>query len=1362
QYSSAPVAIRYKGVRLALKYLYCTRDDGIYFWRTTPNDSLPDVPPPKINSNAHDLLLDGRPKHDALDPHGYMDSDWGGCLRTRRSFGGTCIRLAGGPIAYRSRLQKTVAGSSTEAEFMEASDTGKLMLYVRSVMYNLGIPQGAASQLYEDNDACIAIGNAQKPTTRTRHVDIRYFALCEWIERDLLVLERVDTTRNMLDHFTKQLNPILFARHTDYVMGRSVLGFLPVAVALRSPDDDVIPMAGGKRGRPRRTPPGGQHTSTPGRGPIDGRGPGTGRGRGGRGGRGPTPPPSPRPPTDASATAAHTASPPQTPPPRPETRSQRKKTTKNKGRKQGRLVTGEGGPKHRQRTPRPPPPPPPSETAASQGNGTLPGSATHGGDDVAGARESCGGDIPQPPSHRRETPVPEGETGETRPFDEGAGLGFTPNISPPPHHPEYRFAPAGAGPSVFGNLPTTFTAAGRRLDSELAATMSWAAGDPSASTLDSELAATTTERVTDGNSMTQQLSRILSHLDSIDEQMTSFTTPMTAVEREKVDSPRIQELATAGAEEVFKRHSSTALEKQADDAVDLIRERKSETIEAIETAATLAASTAVAKIEESRRQTLHTLKDEWRTLDVSTELSRARDSLAKDVDTKLKSTSSFARDAVDKVQRDCNKHVASVTNTVELELGTMKAQVLSDLRCERDDAIAKVVSALANERDSAIRWIEEAKLKRVRDRRVSVKDGQHGNGPPPGVYEFVDQGIGNGTGDGPAQAADTSGDGSPEGVNASHPEEDSAEAHHGPDPSAAATGGDADADGRPSGASTATTSTTAPAEAAPNQSRGASDGRSPRWSEDDDETRARELAELNERAAAKARQTEARQRAEEKERAEANARPVDDRHVHWDLVDRRRELLDKGVSEVTVDEIISALARDRSRRTSPANPYTDPRRSTYTAEDDHRDRDYREEHRREQAQEYNANVSYANEEARSYARAWDARPRAHQGPMDRYVVPTSSNPPVQNPDGEFDLTDADWNRIQEIEARSSTHPMSFRGGGPSPPSQPGHFDFGIHDAHGLHWRSDAPIHMSYGPRVTCHELSGKLQSVPYDAQLWLKGGAGRLRPRLGRPVPGRPAPNPAPPVSCIAREDAVLPTPQEACSPIIPEIPRTSNISTTYDGDVFNYVSLAMRLTRGKLLKQPDWSDWQSSEYTQLDQYDAQGMFGDPTHVDSDGAVFNLVWTYVIKELDKRKKARCTCDGSTRSGQVRVLDYTYANCVDQTSARLFYAVAAAENLVVFGADVSNAFGEAPPPKQGFYIRPDKAFRHWWTHHKGRDPIPPGHVIPILAAMQGHPEAPRLWERHADTILRSLGLTPTVHEPCLYSGIIDGERVVFLR
>ncbi len=88
------------------------------------------------------------------------------------------------------------------------------------------------------------------------------------------------------------------------------------------------------------------------------------------------------------------------------------------------------------------------------------------------------------------------------------------------------------------------------------------------------------------------------------------------------------------------------------------------------------------------------------------------------------------------------------------------------------------------------------------------------------------------------------------------------------------------------------------------------------------------------------------------------------------------------------------------------------------------------------------------------------------------------------------------------------------------------------------------------------------------------------------------------------------------------------------NGSVLNYVSKAMKLTRGKLLEQQDWLDWQDSEYLQLNQYEDQGMFGQPVAVREEDAVFRLVWTNSIKAVDGRKKARCVCDGSTRSGQV--------------------------------------------------------------------------------------------------------------------------------
>jgi hypothetical protein len=98
---------------------------------------------------------------------------------------------------------------------MAACSAGQMIHFVCSVLWDLGVLQEASTLLYKDNNACIAMANAQKPTPQTRHMDIKYHVLCEWVERDLILLSRIDTTVNMADHFTKQLGPTLFHRHLE-------------------------------------------------------------------------------------------------------------------------------------------------------------------------------------------------------------------------------------------------------------------------------------------------------------------------------------------------------------------------------------------------------------------------------------------------------------------------------------------------------------------------------------------------------------------------------------------------------------------------------------------------------------------------------------------------------------------------------------------------------------------------------------------------------------------------------------------------------------------------------------------------------------------------------------------------------------------------------------------------------------------------------------------------------------------------------------------------------------------------------------------------------------------------------------------
>ena len=203
------------------------------------------------------------------------------------------------------------------------------------------------------------------------------------------------------------------------------------------------------------------------------------------------------------------------------------------------------------------------------------------------------------------------------------------------------------------------------------------------------------------------------------------------------------------------------------------------------------------------------------------------------------------------------------------------------------------------------------------------------------------------------------------------------------------------------------------------------------------------------------------------------------------------------------------------------------------------------------------------------------------------------------------------------------------------------------------------------------------------------------------------------------------------------------------------------KLNRSELRKHSDWQAWKEAEHKQLDQYEAQQTFGKPCPRHPNANTLPFLWTYTIKS-NGTLKARGVCNGSKSNTGLVTIGNTYAGSLDHTSARLFWATAALKNLKVYGADVSNAFAEAPPPNDPLYMSIDKPFCEWWET-RGREPIPKGYLLPVHKAIQGHPEAPHLWQTLIHSILtKDMELKPTTHEPCLYSGVFQGKQLYFLR
>ena len=230
QYSITPAREHYEAAKQLLLYLKATKTDGIYYWRSTPHKDLPEGPLPTTKYDTHQATYEETKNENTLEAA--VDSDWAADSKHRKSVSGIVLQIAGGAVLYKTKFQDTIALSSTQAEFSAACDAGKCILFVRSLLDEIGLPQDKATTLYIDNNGALLMANAQQPTRRTRHVEIKQFVLLEWVENDLLELQRITTSDNYSDGFTKPLGRILHYRHFDRVMGR----IIPTYTGLTQPE----------------------------------------------------------------------------------------------------------------------------------------------------------------------------------------------------------------------------------------------------------------------------------------------------------------------------------------------------------------------------------------------------------------------------------------------------------------------------------------------------------------------------------------------------------------------------------------------------------------------------------------------------------------------------------------------------------------------------------------------------------------------------------------------------------------------------------------------------------------------------------------------------------------------------------------------------------------------------------------------------------------------------------------------------------------------------------------------------------------------------------------------------------------------
>ncbi|MCO5566897.1 hypothetical protein L7F22_062490 [Adiantum nelumboides] len=111
----------------------------------------------------------------------YIDSDYAIDLDNRRSTSGYVFTMAGGAVSWRSRLQTCATQSTTEAEYVAASEACKEAIWLGWLATDLGIKE-EMPMLHCDSQN--AIQSACNPVyhSKTKHVVVKYHFIRETIE----------------------------------------------------------------------------------------------------------------------------------------------------------------------------------------------------------------------------------------------------------------------------------------------------------------------------------------------------------------------------------------------------------------------------------------------------------------------------------------------------------------------------------------------------------------------------------------------------------------------------------------------------------------------------------------------------------------------------------------------------------------------------------------------------------------------------------------------------------------------------------------------------------------------------------------------------------------------------------------------------------------------------------------------------------------------------------------------------------------------------------------------------------------------------------------------------------------------------
>jgi len=174
QYLHAPTTVHWTAVKRILRYLKNTTRLGI-----------------RIARSPSSLVS------------GFSDADWAGDVDDRRSTGGFAIFFGSNLVSWSARKQVTVSRSSTEAEYKAMANATAEIIWIQSLLQELGVRSPPVARLWCDNIGATYLSANPVFHARTKHIEIDYHFVRERVAQKLLDIKLISTGDQVADGFTK-------------------------------------------------------------------------------------------------------------------------------------------------------------------------------------------------------------------------------------------------------------------------------------------------------------------------------------------------------------------------------------------------------------------------------------------------------------------------------------------------------------------------------------------------------------------------------------------------------------------------------------------------------------------------------------------------------------------------------------------------------------------------------------------------------------------------------------------------------------------------------------------------------------------------------------------------------------------------------------------------------------------------------------------------------------------------------------------------------------------------------------------------------------------------------------------------------